>query len=85
MKKFTYVITDKAGIHARPAGTVVKKAKGFESSITVRLGEKEADAANLLALMSMGIKYGDEITVEAEGADEEAACAAMEEVLKEKL
>ena len=85
MRSFVYVITDRAGIHARPAGIVVKEAKKYDSEIKVSLGEKSADAKRLTELMSMGIKCGDELMVEAGGADEEAACEAMETVLKEYL
>ena len=85
MRSFAYVITDKAGIHARPAGTVVKTAQKFASDILIKKGEKEADAKKLMQLMSLGVKGGEEISVTAEGTDEEEACAAMERVLKENL
>ena len=85
MRSFVYVIRDRAGIHARPAGIVVKEAKKHSSEITVSLGEKRADAKSLTGLMSMGIRFGDEIRVEVSGGDEEAAYAAMEAVLKEHL
>ena len=85
MRSFVYVIRDRVGIHARPAGIVVKEAKKHSSEITVSLGEKRADAKSLTGLMSMGIRFGDEIRVEVSGGDEEAAYAAMEAVLKEHL
>lgn len=79
------MIRDRAGIHARPAGIVVKEAKKYSSQITVSLSGRSADAKKLTELMSMGIKYGDEITVEVNGDDEEAAGTAIETVLKERL
>ena len=85
MRTFVYVIRDRAGIHARPAGIVVKEAKKHSSEITVSLGEKQADAKSLTGLMSMGIRFGDEIRVEVSGGDEAAASAAMEAVLQEHL
>lgn len=85
MKAFTYVITDKAGIHARPAGMVVKEAQKFASAVTVKSGEGCADAKNLMQLMSLGIRCGDEITVEVDGADETDACSAVEKIFKEYL
>jgi len=85
MRSFVYVITDRAGIHARPAGIVVKEAKKYDSEIKVSLGEKSADAKRLTELMSMGIRYGDEITVEVRGEDEAAACSAIETVMKGNL
>ncbi|MBR0146040.1 MAG: HPr family phosphocarrier protein [Eubacterium sp.] len=85
MKEFKYVITDEVGIHARPAGLLVKKAKEFTSTITISKDDKSAKATALMKLMGMGIKKGDEVTVQVEGDDEEAAAAAIEAFLKENL
>ena len=85
MKSFAYVIADRVGIHARPAGIVVKEAKKYESSVLFKSGDKEADGKKLAPLMAMGIKCGDEVVVEVDGSDEEAAGAALETVLKEHL
>ena len=59
MKTFSYTIKDEVGIHARPAGLLVKKAKEFESKITLEKGGKTAEATKLMAVMSMGVKCGD--------------------------
>ncbi|MBO6162799.1 MAG: HPr family phosphocarrier protein [Eubacterium sp.] len=85
MKEFKYVITDEVGIHARPAGLLVKKAKEFTSTIIISKDDKSAKATALMKLMGMGIKKGDEVTVQVEGDDEEAAAAAIEAFLKENL
>ena len=85
MKEFTYVITDKEGIHARPAGELVKAAKEYQSSVTIIKDEKKADAKKLFGLMGLGVKQGMEITVQIEGEDEETAAAALEAFLKENL
>lgn len=85
MKAFDYVIQDELGIHARPAGLLVKEAKKYESNIRVKKGEKTVDASKLMALMSLGVKCGDRVTVVAEGADEEAAAAGMEAFFTENL
>ena len=85
MKEFKYVITDEVGIHARPAGLQVKKAKEFTSTIIISKDDKSAKATALMKLMGMGIKKGDEVTVQVEGDDEEAAAAAIEAFLKENL
>lgn len=73
MKSFSYTITDEVGIHARPAGLLVKEAKKYESKIVVKMGEKKAEATKLMALMGMGVKKDDTVTVEVEGADEDTA------------
>ena len=58
MKEFQYVITDPEGIHARPAGLLVKKANEFASKVTIKKGEKSADAKRIFAVMGMGVKSG---------------------------
>ena len=82
MKEFSYTITDPAGIHARPAGLLVKEVKKFASTVTVTKGEKSVNALKLMALMGMGIKQGDTVSVSIEGADEETAAAAIEAFFK---
>lgn len=83
MKEFTYTITDPVGIHARPAEMLAKKAAGFKSTVTVIKGEKKADTRRLMALMGLGIKCGETITVQAEGEDEQAAADEIKAFLTE--
>ncbi len=85
MKEFNYTITDEIGIHARPAGMLAKKAKAFESSVTIAKGEKEAALTKLMAVMALGVKHGDTVTVKSEGADEEAAIAEIKKFFEENL
>lgn len=85
MKEFKYTITDPAGIHARPAGMLLKKAKEYESKITITSGEMSSDATRLIQVMAMGIKSGIEVTVAAEGDDEEKAIAGMKEFFEKEL
>ena len=86
MKSFEYTITDPVGIHARPAGLLVKEIKNFAgTTVTIKKGEKAVNALKLMALMQMGIKKGDTITVEVEGANEESVAAAIETFLKANL
>ncbi len=63
MKKFTYTITDPVGIHARPAGILVKAVKPFASTCTITKGDKTVDLRKLMALMGMGIKCGDTVEI----------------------
>lgn len=85
MKSFDYTITDEIGIHARPAGILAKKAKEYASRITITKGGKTAEAQKLMAVMSLGVKKGETVTVSAEGEDEEKAVADMETIFKENL
>jgi phosphocarrier protein len=85
MKTFTYTIRDELGIHARPAGMLAKTAKGFKSSVNIQKGGKEALATKVFALMGLGVKQHDTVTVKVEGPDEEAAAAAIEEFMNKNL
>ena len=85
MKSFEYVIKDELGIHARPAGALVKEVKKFESKITIQKDDKEVDASKLMALMGMGVKCGDKIVVKVEGTDEDTAIEQIEEFIKNNL
>lgn len=85
MLSFTYKIKDALGIHARPAGLLVKEAKALDSRVTIQKGEQSTEATKLMAIMAMGIKCGDEITVTSEGGDEEKSLAAMKAFFEQNL
>lgn len=85
MKEFNYTITDSLGIHARPAGMLVKEATRFNSTLTLECNGKSADAKRIFSVMSLGVKCGNTVTVKAEGGDEDNAIMAMEEFLKNNL
>ena len=85
MKEITYTITDPEGIHARPAGVLVKEAAKFTSKVIIAKDGKEVDAKRILGLMGLGVKCGEEITVCTDGENEEAASAAIEAFLKANL
>ena len=85
MKTFENTIKDELGIHARPAGLLVKEAKKFESECTFTKDGKTKKLTQLMMLMSLGVKQGDTVTVTAEGADEEAAAAALKEFFENNL
>jgi phosphocarrier protein HPr len=86
MKQFTYTITDPVGIHARPAGVLAKQAKALDSTVTIAKADgKSAAATKLMALMGLGIKQGDTVTVTVEGGNEETNAAAMEKFFKDNL
>ncbi|MCH3973207.1 MAG: HPr family phosphocarrier protein [Oscillospiraceae bacterium] len=85
MKTVSYVITDAAGIHARPAGLLVKLAKSFSSKVTISSQGRSCDMKRLMALMSLGIQQGSPVQVTIEGEDEEACAQAVQKFLTEKL
>ena len=86
MKSFNYTITDPVGIHARPAGLLVKAIKEFaDSTITLKKGDKSVNMLKLMGIMQLGVKQGDEVTVSVEGGNEDAVLAAVEKFFKENL
>ena len=85
MKQFDYTIQEAVGIHARPAGLLVEVVKGFASTATLEKEGKTCDLRKLMALMGMGVKQGDTVTVKVEGDDEEAAAEAIQKFLSENV
>ena len=85
MKEFDYIITDPEGIHARPAGLLVKEASRFQSDIQLKKDGKSGDAKRIFAVMALAAKTGETITVTVNGEDEAEAAAAMEAFLKDNL
>ncbi len=85
MKNFAYVIKDETGIHARPAGMLVKCAQNFKSDIKIEKDGKSADAKKLFSIMGLAVKCGNEIKVTCEGADEEQAAASLEKFFADNL
>ena len=84
-RKIKYTVKDACGIHARPAGLLVKTVKGFASTATLEKDGKSCDMRKLMALMGMGVKQGETITIKVEGDDEEAAAAAIQKFLTENV
>ena len=85
MKTFEYTIKDELGIHARPAGMLAKTAKALDSEISITKGEKTVGAGKLMALMGLGVKCGDTITVTINGGDEDASEKAMKQFFESNL
>lgn len=85
MKKFNYVIKDRDGIHARPAGEMVKLAKTFSSNIAIEKDGRTGDCKKIFTVMALGVKCDNEVTLKFEGEDEEEACAAFEAFMNENL
>lgn len=85
MKSFEYTITDENGIHARPAGMLVKEVRKHESKIVIIMGGQSADASRLMALMKLSVKCGQTVTVEVTGTDEEKTSGEMKKFFEENL
>lgn len=86
MKTITHVIQDPLGLHARPAGLLAKLAKSFEPTVvSITKDGKTVKASQLMKLMALAVKKGNEITVTVEGEKESEAAAAMKQFLEENL
>ncbi len=85
MQEFTYTIQDADGIHARPAGLLVKEAGRFSSAITLHHEGKSGDAKRIFSVMSLGIRCGTKVRVTVEGEDEDEAAEALKKFLSENL
>ena len=85
MKEFKHVINDPMGMHARPAGMLVKAVAGYASKITVTAPTGTADAKRLMGLMRLAAKQGMELTISIEGPDEEKAATELQAFLSENL
>ncbi len=85
MREFTYVIKDEIGIHARPAGALVKIAKESRSDVTIECKGKVADLKKIFALMSLAVKCGDEIKIHVKGEDEQEILEKLRDYLTKNL
>lgn len=85
MVSFKYTITDEVGIHARPAGILVKEAKKYPATITLKTAKGSADARKLMAIMALGVKQNDEVTIEVEGENEEQAAKEIQAFFEANL
>ncbi len=85
MKELSYLIKDHEGIHARPAGLLMKTASCFHSQIMLCKGGKKVDAKRIFAIMGLGVKCGEKITITCEGIDEADAASKLKIFLEENL
>ncbi len=85
MKEIRYVVTDEIGLHARPAGLLVKTVTGFDSDITIKKGTMESNAKSIIGIMALGIKNGEEVTFIIDGPDEAQASETLGIFLNENL
>ncbi|MBQ9200849.1 MAG: HPr family phosphocarrier protein [Bacteroidales bacterium] len=81
MQTITHVIQDSLGIHARPAGLLVKTAAGFASDIRLTAKGKTVSLKSILGLMTLGLKQGDRMDITLDGPDEAEAAQALTAVL----
>lgn len=77
MKTATATVSDPVGFHLRAAGRIVRLTKGFASEVTIRYEGRVANAKSIMGLASLAAEFGTVVEVQANGADEDAAVAAL--------
>jgi phosphocarrier protein FPr len=85
MKRWSVVIQNRTGLHARPARVFVDTAKQFASDIRIQFGSKTANGRSLISVLGLGVRQGSEITLVVDGVDEIDASAALEQLVKTGL
>ena len=75
------VVQNEVGLHARPATFFIQRANVFKSSIWVVKDERKVNAKSLLGVLSLGITRGTEVSLVADGNDEEEALASLIELI----
>lgn len=83
MVRKTMTVQLTAGLEARPIAMLVQVASQYDSKIYVETGSKRVNAKSIMGMMTLGISVGEEVTVSADGADEEKAIAEIESYLSE--
>ena len=72
------------GLEARPVAMLVQEASKYESSVYLEAGTKKVNAKSIMGMMSLGLNAGEEVTVIAEGTDENAAVDSLEDYISGK-
>ena len=85
MVERTVTITNKNGLHARPAAEIVKTAAKFKSEITLIRDDLEVNGKSIMGVMMLAAEYGSQLLVRADGPDEEAALAALATLIEGKF
>jgi phosphocarrier protein HPr len=78
-------VTNKLGLHARPAAMLVQTASKFRSEISLKKDDVEANAKSILSVMMLAAEAGSLVTIKAEGEDEQQAVETLTKMFEEKF
>ncbi|MDR2799171.1 MAG: HPr family phosphocarrier protein [Bifidobacteriaceae bacterium] len=78
-------VKDELGIHARPAGELVKQLSAASSDVILECNHKEGNAKSIMSIMSLAVKQGDVVTFKINGADEEEIANQLKSFLQENF
>ncbi len=78
-------LLNEEGMHARPAGILVKRVSQYQAKIQLNFNGKSVNAKSLLSIMSLGLTANSEFTASAEGVDAELALNSISEIVQNKF
>ena len=85
MQQIEVTLINKLGLHARAAAKLVNTATSFSSSITIKKGAQSANGKSIMAVMMLAASCGTELTVSAEGDDQQDALNAIEKLVLDRF
>jgi phosphocarrier protein len=85
MQTVKHIIKDELGLHARPAGQLVKTCAKFKSDIQIGSPAKMVNAKRIIGVMALTLKTGQELTMTFNGEDEAAAAETCKKFLEENI
>jgi phosphocarrier protein len=78
-------VTNRAGVHARPAAVIVQTVKDFKSMIFIQRDNNKINAKSIMGVITLGAGYGTELTISAEGEDEVLAVETLVHLIESKF
>ncbi len=75
-------VTNRAGLHTRPASMIVRTASKFESDFFIQKDGYEINGKSIIGVMTLAAEQGAKLTLVFEGKDEKEACEAMKELFE---
>jgi phosphocarrier protein len=79
------MVTNRAGIHARPAALIVQKIKDYKCSVYISRENEKINAKSIMGVITLVASYGTELTISAEGEDEALAVQALVSLFESKF
>ncbi len=85
MTERTVTVANRAGVHARPASRLVKLAAHYDSEIWIECNGDRVNGKSIMGIITLGAGFRSELTISANGADEQAAVDALATLVERKF
>jgi len=85
MTERTVIVSNRAGVHARPSALLVQTTKNYKSNIFIQKGSDRINAKSIMGIITLGAAYGTELKIIADGEDEESAVESMVKLFESKF